>query len=382
MVNQKDKVALIVAGEASGDQHGANLVLAIRELLPKINILGIGGVNMERAGVNILVPSSDMAVVGVTEVFSKLGSIFQTHFRLKKILKNDRPDLLILIDYPDFNINLARSANRFKVPTLYYISPQVWAWRKGRIKKIAKRVDRMAVILPFEKKIYQHTDLKVDYVGHPLMDSVVKGSNNNNHDLPLDNVYPVIGLLPGSRIDEIKNLLPLMIESVEILSKHYRNLHCILPLAPTVPEDLVQTIADISSVTIRITRDRFYNSLELCDFAIVASGTAALETAIMRVPMVIIYKVSPISYYIGRMVIKVPHISLVNLIAGEEIVTELIQDEVTAENIVQETVSILDDKGRRERMISKLEFIENQLGRGGASNKTAEIALEMMGVNI
>jgi lipid-A-disaccharide synthase len=375
-----EKLVLIVAGEASADLHGSNLVRAIKRQNPGISFCGIGGEKMEAAGVKILFPSSQMAVVGLTEVFSRLRYILKAYQRLKKMLREAGPDLIILIDYPDFNIRLAGAAKRFGVPVLYYIGPQVWAWRKGRIKKIADRVDRMSVILPFEEAYYKKNGLSPDYVGHPLMDSVPQSLNRKEsiRALGLDPNGPILGLLPGSRVEEIENLLPAMVEAAEILSTRYEGLKCILPLASTVSPRLVETKTEQSPVEIKLIQGNIYGALTACDLVLVASGTATLETAIMGIPMIIAYRVSPISYLIGKMVVNVPFISLVNLVAGREVVPELIQNEVTPHRLAEEADGILKDGLRRENMIKNLGLVKERLGQGGASEKTATIAVEMM----
>ena len=374
------KHALIVAGEASADLHGANLVRALRKLDAAIEFEGIGGTGMKAAGVRILIPSADMAVVGLTEVFAKLPTIMRARSRLTSILRHQRPDLLILIDYPDFNIHLARTAKRSEVPVLYYISPQVWAWRRGRIKKIAKRVDRMAVILPFEKDVYKNTSLRVDYVGHPLLDIAPPQLDRNTavQEMGLAGGEPILGLLPGSRKEEIENLLPAMIGAAENLAERYPSVKCILPRAATIAPDLIEPLIRDSTASITVSDGDIYRTLALCDMALVASGTATLETAIMGVPMVIAYRVSPVSYWFGKRVVKVPFISLVNLVAGEEIVPELIQDEVRAERLASEAIDILENDAKRDAMKAKLAWVRDRLGRGGASKRTARIALEMM----
>jgi len=276
------KRVLIVAGEASADLHGSNLVKAMKRLDHQTSFYGIGGKKMEDAGVKILVSSSDIAVVGLTEVLSKLHNITGAYLKLRSILKSSRPDLLILIDYPDFNISLARIAKRSNVPVLYYISPQVWAWRRGRIKKIARRVDRMAVILPFEEEFYLKRGTEVEYVGHPLLDSIPRRLSKAEviEEMGLKNAYPILGLLPGSRREEVRNLLPFMIKAADMLSSRYQDLKCVLPLASTVSPDLVQSFIRQSSMEIRISQGDIYKTLRACDLAIVASGTATLETAI------------------------------------------------------------------------------------------------------
>ena len=374
------KLVLIVAGEASGDLHGGNLVHAMKRLDPGISFWGIGGSKMKDAGVKILKSSSDMAVVGLTEVFTRLYTIIRTHLKLKYILKTIHPELLILLDYPGFNIHLARSAKRYNVPVLYYISPQVWAWRRGRVRKIAKRVNRMAVILPFEKDFYQDTDLLVEYVGHPLLDGIPHGLDRDKilSDMGLKDAKPIVGLLPGSRDEEVGNLLPPMVEAVEILSAQYPNLKCVLPLASTISRDFVQSIIKESSVEIAISQESIYKTLMVCDLVFVASGTATLEAAIMEVPMIIVYRVSLITSWIAKMLVKVPYIGLVNLVAGEEVVPELIQDEVTPQRLVDEAIPIFENDHKKLEMIRKLRMVKERLGEGGASEKTARIALELI----
>jgi lipid-A-disaccharide synthase len=295
-------------------------------------------------------------------------------------LKETHPVLLILIDYPEFNLFLARSAKRFNVPVLYYISPQVWAWRHGRIKKIARRVDRMATILPFEAALYRDSGLNVEYVGHPLLDEVSKTVNRREAitEMGLTEGCPILGLLPGSRREEIENLLPLMIQAVDILSSGYRDLKCVLPIASTVSPDLVQSMISKSSVDIKITQGDIYKTLAVCDLAMVTSGTATLEAAIMGIPMIVVYRASPLTFWIAKKVVNVPFIGLVNLVAGEEIVPELIQDEITPQSLAQEAMTILEDGRKKENMIKKLKIVEERLGSGGASARTAGMALEMM----
>ena len=378
--DRRSRYVLIVAGEASADLHGSNLVRAMKRLDPSITIWGIGGKHMEQAGVKILVPASGMAVVGLTEVLSRLHGIAKARLRLKNLLKNNRPDLLILIDYPGFNIHLAALAKRCEVPVLYYISPQVWAWRTGRVKKLSRRVDRMAVILPFEEGFYRKKGVDVEYVGHPLLDSIPDHLDKQKiiAKLGLKNAYPVLGLLPGSRQEEIRNHLPYMVKAVQILSSHYPHLKCVLPVASTVPTDLVQSFLSQSRVEIYISRVDMYETLTACDLALVASGTATLETAIMGVPMVLVYRVSPITFWVAKRVAKVPHVGLVNLVAGESVVPELIQNDCTPDRLADEALEILEGGQKRGNMIEKLKRVKGRLGGGGASEKTAKIAMAMM----
>jgi lipid-A-disaccharide synthase len=373
----------MVAGEASGELHGANLVRAMKGLNPNIAVAGIGGRSMEEAGVEILIPCSDMAVVGVTEVFSRLTTITRAYLTLRSLMKKSPPDLLILIDYPDFNINLARTARHCGIPVLYYISPQIWAWRRGRVRKIARRVNRMAVVLPFEREFYLNTGagMTIDYVGHPLIDNVPYDLDKEEikRELGLGKGNKILGLLPGSREEEVKRLLPPMINAAEILSSRYAGLKCVLPVAQTISHDLIRSMVGRSSLEIIIAPKDVYRALAVCDTAMVASGTATLETAIMGVPMIIAYRVSPLSFWIGKMVVKVPYVGLVNLVAGKEVVPELIQNEVTPQGLADKAISILEDEKTKKAMIKDLQMVRERLGGPGASLRTARIALDMMG---
>ena len=386
------KLVLMVAGEASADLHGSNLVKAMKASCPGVAFCGIGGNNMQQAGVKILVSSSDMAVVGLTEVLKKIHTIFRAASKLKTTLKTHHPDLLILIDYPDFNLYMARIARRLKIPVLYYISPQVWAWRKGRVRKIARRVDRMAVILPFEEEFYRKRGVTVDYVGHPLLDvfkyDVQRPTSNVQNPIsqggtkiqdPRSKIQNlVVGLVPGSRREEIRNMLPIMLRSAEILKARYPDIRCLLPLAKTIEPEFVESFIRKSSLNIEVHKENIYDVLDNCHIALVTSGTATLDTAIMEVPMVVVYKVTPLSYRIGKMLIKTSFIGLANLVAGERVVPELIQHEVTPERLADEALTLIENKDVRKNMITKLHGIRKRLGEGGASERTARIAAEMM----
>jgi lipid-A-disaccharide synthase len=320
-----------------------------------------------------------MAVVGLTEVLSRARTIVKASRILKNVLKSHRPDLLILIDYPDFNLHIAGLAKRYKVPVLYYISPQVWAWRKGRVRKIGRRVDRMAVILPFEEAFYKIRGVRVDYVGHPLLDACPDGGGRERF-LGKDAVghpFPVVGLLPGSRTEEIRNLLPVMLGAADILRGHYPGIRFLLPVAPTIDPEFLRRFMPPESKDIEIVQKDVYGVLSRCHLALVTSGTATLEAAIMGIPMVIMYRISFMSFWVAKRVVKVNRIGLVNLVAGEDVVPELIQDEATALRAAREALIILENDRIREEMIRKLREVKAALGRGGASQRTARIAMEM-----
>jgi len=356
------------------------LVTALKRLEPGLTFWGIGGPRLQEAGVRILFNSSDMAVVGLTEVISRLATVTRAYLTLKTILRKERPLLLILMDYPDFNLRLARAAKRFQIPVLYYISPQVWAWRKGRVNTIRRWVDRMVVILPFEKDFYREKGLHVEAVGHPLLEEIPMDLDGEKVrlDLGLHDASPVLALLPGSRKEEVTNLLPVMVKAAERIRSEHARLKCLLPRASTVPAELIAGLLRKSSLDVQVIEGDVHRVLKACDLAMVASGTATLEAAILETPMVIVYRVSFFSYWIGRMVISVPFIGLVNLVAGEEVVPELIQGDVTPDRLAREAMDILDHDERRRDMVKKLHDLRETLGQGSASERTARIALEMI----
>jgi len=374
---------MIVAGEASGDIYGAHLVLALKKLAPDITFFGLGGPEMEKVGVRVLYQVSTMAVVGMTEVIPRIRFIFGALRELKRLLKDTSPDILILIDYPGFNLNLAKKAHALGIPVLYYIPPQVWAWWESRVRKIAKRVDRVAVILPFEKEFYSRYGIEVEYVGHPLFDVTLHKEDKKKTRDRLgigDERCPIIGLLPGSRNEEIVRHMPVMIGAAEIIARYYPRLYCVLPLASTVGEDVVKPYVRDAAIDIIIGRSDTKELLKIVDLALIVSGTAALEAAITETPMVIVYKVSPITFILSRFLAKVSNIGLVNLIAGKAVVPELIQGEATALRLAEEGLTILKNDGLRTDMKKELQLVKDQLGKGGASERAASIAGEMMGL--
>ena len=377
-----EKKVLIVAGEASGDLHGANLVRAMLESDPGLVFYGIGGPKMEAAGVRCLARAGDMAVVGLTEVFSKLGMILGIMRKLKRSLWEEKPALIILIDYPDFNMPLARAAKKRGVPVFYYISPQVWAWRRGRIKQLRQCVDRMAVILPFEAEMYRREGMAVEFVGHPLLD----GINTKYHRseairrFDLREGAAIIGLLPGSRPGEVTKLLPEMLAAAGIIKREVPTAQFVLPLADTLDRDGVEEMIRPcqEKLNVKIIGNEIYDVLAVCDAAMVASGTATLETALIGVPMIIVYKISLFTYLMGRIFVNVDHIGLANIIAGKTVVPELIQQDVNPPRMAKEILAILNDVERKNRIKRELAGIREKLGAPGASRRAANLAMEML----
>lgn len=375
VASQDCKRIIIVAGEASGDLHGSNLVRAMKNIDPGLSFTGIGGNRLKDAGVNLIAHCSEMGVVGLTEVGPKLRLILGALFRLKDIIRKSRPDLVILIDYPDFNIPLAKTAAKAGVPVFYYISPQVWAWRKSRIRTLKKIVSKMAVILPFEPDVYREYGMEVDFVGHPLLDIIPA-------DLaaaPRDREALRIGLLPGSREGEIRTILPVMLKSAQLLDRKFSgDISFFLPLAETIDKKAVDEFLSGCPLKIEIVREGVYPEIKGADAVIVASGTATLETALLGTPMVVLYRVSPFTYFAGKFLVNVKCISLVNIIAGRIIVPELIQDDMDPQKIASEVSSIIEDPKRAARIRVGLEQVRARLGQAGASARAARIACGLL----
>lgn len=380
MPPENKKTVMIMAGEASGDNHGANLVLELKRLDPEIHLIGLGGERMREAGVRMILDAADIAVVGVTEAVFKLGRLWKAMRQVRRTIRDNRPDLLILIDFPDFNLHAASYAKKLGVRILYYISPQIWAWRGGRIKKIRKTVDKMAVILPFEEDIYRAANVDATFVGHPLLDDVKTrySPGEARRHFHLAEGITTIALLPGSREKEVARLLPGLLRAGELISAKLPAVQFILPLADTIDEGLVLPDTDQSSLSINVVQGKIYDAISTADLAIVASGTATLETALLGIPMIIIYRVSWLSYLIGRLLIKVRHIGLVNIIAGKTIMPELIQERANPEEIAGEALAILTDQERRMEMGTELAALREKLGRPGAAERTAKIAYDMI----
>ena len=379
-VPKKNKTIMIVAGEASGDMHGANLVREMLRIDPALNFYGIGGKKLREEGVKLLANASDMAVVGLTEVISKLGSILKIMGMMKRSLDERRPDLVILIDYPDFNLPLANAAKKRGIKIFYYISPQVWAWRKGRIGQIKKTVDKMAVIMPFEVDTYGQEGFTVNYVGHPLLDMVKLNysKQESRKKIGLAENKITIGILPGSRLSEVGKLMPELLRASEILAQKMPEVQFVLPLADTLEEKIITKIISGFNVKVKIISGHTYDVISCADLALVASGTATLETALLGIPMVIVYKISLLSYLIGRLIVDVKNIGLVNIIAGKTIVPELIQGDACGKRIAVEALAILTNEEKKQEMIKELMAIRARLGEPGAAIRAAQIACDMI----
>lgn len=371
---------MIVAGEASGDMYGARVVEEAHRLDSSVRFFGIGGTAMQKAGVETLVDAKEMAVVGLFEIFSHFDVIYRAFKQLKARIIHDKPDLLILIDYPGFNLRLAAVAKKAGVKVLYYITPQVWAWHSSRAKKIARLVDHAAVILPFEAPFFEKEGLPVTFVGHPLLEMAVPTMSRDDaqQEFGLDKNKKTIGLFPGSRVKEIHLLLPVMIESAKLLQDRFHDLQFILPLAASIDRALVDEKVAGTGVEIIVVEGKNYDVMQSCDAIIAASGTVTMEIALFGVPMVIIYKAAPLTYLIGKFLVNVEHVGICNIVAGERIVPELLQNEAQPDKIATEISRYLEDREYNSSVSEKLLKVRASLGVPGAPGRVAKIAFRLM----
>lgn len=360
----------IIAGEASGDLHASNLMKSLKVLDTSASFRCWGGDLMQKQGAEIVKHYRDLAFMGFVEVLMNIRTIFKNIDFCKKDILENKPDVLILVDYPGFNLRIAEFAKANNIKVFYYISPQVWAWKQSRVHKIKKIVDKMFVILPFEKEFYNRFDYAVDFVGHPLLDAVDNYSKESS-DLGITFTKPIIAILPGSRKQEISTLLPLMLS----MRKYYPDHQFVVAGAPSQTPEYYKTFFPDNDV--KIVYGKTYQLLQKSEAALVASGTATLETALFGVPEVVCYKAGKISYVIAKQLIKVKYISLVNLIMEKEIVRELIQDDLNEENLKLELDKLLTSQ-TRNKLLTDYAELKTKLGGSGASQKTAELMIKYL----
>lgn len=376
---------MIVTGEASGDLHGAKLIHACRKISPDISFYGVGGQRMAAAGCEILIPSEKLAVMGIVEVLGHFPVIYRAFQRLKKHLQGaQRPEALVLIDFPEFNLRLARQAKRARVPVLYYVSPQVWAWRRGRVGKIAQVVDRLAAIFPFEPELYRGLDIRVEYVGHPLLDEFSASEAQVNPAIfsSIPEKAPIVGLFPGSRQSELRYMLDTLVQTAEKIRARKADVHFVVPIALGLTRETISgKFPPDLKVTFVESRDAdIYAVSRACDVVVSVSGTVTLQVALTGTPMTIFYKMSPVTYEIGRKLVKIEHVGLPNIVAGKEIVREFLQRDATADNLAGEAVRLLEDEQYAQNMRDKLGQMQRKLGEPGCSERVARMLSEMLTV--
>ena len=368
---------LLVTGEASGDLHGAHLAAAIVAQDPAVEVVGIGGAAMRAAGVTLIpdVPQLDvMGLIGLSAVRTWIGRLRA----VRRILRSEPWDLVVFIDNPGLNLHFARVAKAAGRRVLYYIAPQVWAWRPGRMKWIRRRVDHVVVILPFEARLYERAGVRCTFVGHPLLDSVAphydKTTLRRRYQLPES--APVVGLLPGSRAAEVTMLLPLLLETAAQTAAREPATQFLVAQAASIDDHLLNRLLEDSPVRVQIVKDQASEVMAASDLLVVASGTATLQAAVIGTPMILVYKTTLPTYWVARLLIRVKWIGLVNLVAGRTIVPELIQDEANAERLIGEVRALLNDREAYNRMKDGLREVRHALGEPGASRRAARVVLE------
>jgi len=375
--SEKNKKIMIVCGESSGDLHGSYLVKELLKLEPNADIYGIGGKKMISQGFSAFLKSEDLAFMGITDVLKNLGTISSAKKTAEFILKNKKPDLLILIDYPGFNLKLAEYAKKLKIKVLYYISPKIWAWNMKRIYKLKAFTDHTALIFPFEKEIYDNYEVPATFVGNPLLDYNIPQRKKNT--FPQIQKAPVIGLLPGSRSDEILRLLPVLLQTAFDASNDFNEPEFIVSFACKSQKEFFYKEIDKYKdfINIKIETESVYNIFEKVDFLIAASGTVTLEAAIAEIPMIIVYKVSPVTYHAGKFAVKTPFIGLASIIAGREVVPELVQNDAEPENIRNYLLYYLKDEDIYNKTVKDLKEVKSALGSKGVCKRTAGLAIDM-----
>jgi len=371
---------MIVAGEASGDLHGADLAREILERDPRCEIFGIAGEKMRAAGVRAIARMEDIHGLGLSELASTIGKTVSAFRALRGIIRREKPDLLILIDYAEFNLILSGTARRAGVRVLYYITPQVWAWRRGRIEKLVDRADRLAVVLPFEAELFHRAGERVSFVGHPLLDRVAptqgRAETLKRHGFSAG--ARLIAVLPGSRRAEVRYLLAPMLAAARIIARDH-HLEIAIALAPTLSKEELAEVGRVDLNGIRVIENDTYSVVAASELALVASGTATLETALLGCPEVIAYKVSPLTYILGRMLVTgVDFIGMPNILAGRQIAPELIQRDVTPEKLVRAAEPLLSETIRADT-VAALKALREKLGAPGAAGRVAAMCLEMIG---
>lgn len=375
----------MVTGEASGDKHGANLALELQQSAPQLQISAMGGEALSKAGVDIVVDNRGLAVMGLVEVLRHYPDIKRALKTLTQHLKTQQPDLLVLIDYAEFNLKLAAQAKKLGIPVLFYISPKFWAWREKRVKRIKRLVDMMAVIFPFEVEFYEKNGVPVRYVGNPLAGKVIASQSKADSlkDFGLNAANPVIGILPGSRQSEISRLLPLYLQAKQQLQSKHPNAQYLLPVAPGIDQQKLEQWAEVTlpNDIKLIPSDKIYDAMQCCDAAMVTMGTVTLEAALMQMPMLTANKIAAPSYHILKHMVTTKFFTLANIVAEKEVVKEFLQYDATPEAFTEEIDRLLTDQSYRKQMNENLKSVKDKIGTDNGSAKVAELVLNMLATN-
>ncbi len=375
------KHIFIVAGEASGDAHAGRMIAELKTINPSIKVTGVGGDTLRKAGAEIIIDFSELAVMGLVEVLKRYCHIKKIFNQVVKYLKNTPPDLLILVDYPGFNLKLAKVAKSLGIPVMYYISPKVWAWRSGRIKTIQRVVDHMAVLFPFEQEMYGQAGVESTCVGHPLVDAVKTdySCEQAKQQLGLNQNHKVVGLFPGSRRSEVAMLLPIMLDAAKHLSVQDRDLQIVLPLAPGLERSYLNQFLTDSDLDVTIMDKDFYDLTKACDAVVAASGTVTLEVALLGVPHFIVYRVAPLTYRILKRLVKIPYVGLCNIVTAKPVILELLQDEVTVERVSQELHQRLYESDSKHLADQVRQQVLSALGPSGGARNAAQQIITLLG---
>lgn len=380
MTPQPSPRILVVAGEASGDTHAAELVAALQALRPELTFFGMGGTRLAARGVELLFDAREVSVMGITEVLPRIPRILRIMKGLADAAAERKPDCAILVDIPDFNLRLAKKLKAQGIPVAYYVSPMIWAWRRGRVRTIQRLVDRMLCILPFEEDFYREAGVPARYVGSPVLEQMPAAASAREfrQRLGLSLDAPTLALLPGSRMGEIRRILPTLVGAAKQLSQERPGLQVVVPVAPTIDRQEITSRFEGSGVTPVLVDGRAPEVVGASDAAVVASGTAVLEAGLMERPLVVVYRVSLVTYWVGRMMLKVAFVSLINLLAGRRVVPELLQGDMTPEKIATEVRNVWLPGAPRDAMIAGLAEVRGRLGAVGAAQRAAETVLELL----
>jgi lipid-A-disaccharide synthase len=373
---------MMVAGERSGEVYGAELSVALRSRLGAVEIFGCGGEAMRQAGVDTVVDAHDVTMVGIVEILAGLPRAYRAFRALLREVDRRRPQIAVLIDFPDFNLRLARQLKRRGIPVVYFVSPQVWAWRKGRLKDLKASIAKMLCIFDFEEKIYRDAGIPVEYVGHPMVDLARSQLTREEFfaGAGLDPATPTVALLPGSRQKEVAFNLPPMLDAATRMALT-RNIQFVVGIAPTLDPSWVEsTLLEcyVGRALVRAVKQSTHDVLQHCEVAVVASGTATIEATLRERPMVVVYRVSPLTWQIGKYLVNVPFYSMVNLLAGKAVVPELIQNDFSARNLASQLEYLLDHPEARQGMVENLRSLKARLGPGGAIPRAAEAVMGVL----